>query len=101
VPDQSQKIDRGLRADKLLRHDLLIEAREQLRLALLNQIEQSPVRDSEGREYLYLMLKASNDLWGYLEQMVRDGKVEVHLKTEQDKVREARERVYASVKNFR
>jgi hypothetical protein len=101
VPDQSQKIDRGLRADKLLRHDLLIEAREQLRLALLNQIEQSPVRDSEGREYLYLMLKASNDLWGYLEQMVRDGKVEAHLKTEQDKVREARERVYASVKNFR
>jgi hypothetical protein len=101
VPDQSQKIDRGLRADKLLRHDLLIEAREQLRLALLNQIEQSPVRDSEGREYLYLMLKASNDLWGYLEQMVRDGKVEAHLKTEQDKVREGRERVYASVKNFR
>jgi hypothetical protein len=101
VPDQSQKIDRGLRADKLLRHDLLIEAREQLRLALLNQIEQSPVRDSEGREYLYLMLKASNDLWGYLEQMVRDGRVEAHLKTEQDKVREGRERVYASVKNFR
>jgi hypothetical protein len=101
VPDQSQKIDRGLRADKLLRHDLLIEAREQLRLALLNQIEQSPVRDSEGREYLYLMLKASNDLWGYLEQMVRDGRVEAHLKTEQDKVREGRERVYASVKSLR
>jgi hypothetical protein len=82
VPDPSALIDRGIRAQKLLHHELLLEARESIRKALLDKIESSPVRDTEGREKLYLMLKALNDVWGYLEQAVNTGKVEIHLRDE-------------------
>jgi hypothetical protein len=73
-------ISRGVHAEKLLKDSLLIEAFETVKQALTTKWESSPVRDKEAREYLYLMIKATNDARGYLEQAVRDGKVTVHSK---------------------
>lgn len=73
-------LHRATRAEKLLKDDLLKEAFELVKKALMQKWEASPVRDKEGREYLFLMIKATNDARGYLEQAIRDGKVEVHSK---------------------
>ena len=75
-------IERGTKADKLLKDPLLIEAFDLVKQALTNKWEHSPARDKEGREYLYLMIKATNDARGYLEQAVRDGKVALHSREE-------------------
>lgn len=71
-------IERGVRAEKLLKDPLLVESFEMVKKALMVKWEQSPVRDSDGREKLYLMIKAVNDAHGYLEQAMRDGTVAVH-----------------------
>lgn len=78
-------IARGERADKLLKNELLTESYEQVKSALMAKWASSPTRDTEGREYLFLMLKATNDARGYLEQALRDGKVEVHSQAEESR----------------
>ena len=75
-------IDRGLRAEKILKHELYAESFAAVKAAIHEKIEASPVRDVEGREHLFKMLKALNDARGYLEQAMRDGKVSLHLKEE-------------------
>lgn len=75
-------IDRGVRAEKILKNELYVEAFAQVKAAIHEKIESSPVRDVEGREHLFKMLKALNDARGYLEQAMRDGKVQLHLKEE-------------------
>jgi hypothetical protein len=77
-----QHIDRGVKAEKLLKDPLLIEAFEAVHTALQKAWSESPVRDMEGREKLFLMIKAAKDVRGYLEQAVRDGKVAVHSREE-------------------
>lgn len=75
-------IERGAKAEKLLRDPLLLESFEMVKQALMKKWELSPTRDKEGREYLYLMIKAVNDSHGYLEQAIRDGKVALHSRQE-------------------
>lgn len=75
-------LDRGIRAEKLVKDPLLIESFELVKQQLMLKWQQSPVRDKDGREYLYLMIKAANDARGYLEQAIRDGKVVVHSRDE-------------------
>ncbi len=71
-------VDRAVQAEKLLKHPLLIEAFDLVKSELKHKWESSPVRDKEGREYLFLMIKATNDARGYLEQAVNSGKVALH-----------------------
>jgi hypothetical protein len=71
-------LDRAGKAQALLKSELLLEAREMVRTSIVNKWEKSPVRDEEGREYLFLMLKAINDVWQLLEQAVQDGKIAAH-----------------------
>jgi ribosome-associated protein YbcJ (S4-like RNA binding protein) len=78
-------IAKGERAEKLLKNELLIEAFEQIKAALMEKWATSPVRDQEGREYLFLQIKATNDARGYLEQVMRDGKVTVHSQIEESR----------------
>lgn len=76
----SDILARADRASKLLQDPTLTEAWDKVRLAILAKFESSPVRDAEGREHLYKMLKALSDVRGYLEQAVNDGKVVVDLR---------------------
>ena len=71
-------IERGAKAEKLIKDPLLCEAFDLVKQSLTKAWETSPVRDKDGREYLYLMIKAVNDSHGYLEQALRDGKVALH-----------------------
>ena len=80
--EHEQIVDRAKKAERIVRDSLYIESWEQVRQALLLKFEQSPVRDTEGRERLFMMLKALNDAKGCLEQVMRDGKVAIHLKEE-------------------
>jgi hypothetical protein len=75
---EQEQIDRGQRAERLLQDALYVESFELVRKAIVTKWEQSPGRDAEGREYLFLMLKALNDAKGALEQAVSDGKVTLH-----------------------
>lgn len=83
-----EALDRAGKAKALLSTPLLIEARELIRTAILSKWEKAPVRDQEGREYLFLQLKALNDVWAVLEQAVADGKVAEHsIKLKEDEKR--------------
>lgn len=80
--DDSERLARAERANKIVNDSIYVEAYEQVRAAIFAKIETSPVRDTEGREHLFKMLKALNDAKGYLEQAMQDGKVLLHLKEE-------------------
>ena len=73
-------IERAVKAEKILNDPVYAEAFDKVRTAILDKFEASPVRDHEGREHLFKMLKALNDAKGVLEQAMRDGKVALHLK---------------------
>jgi hypothetical protein len=77
--NDSEQIARGVRAEKIIGDALYVEAWDKVRAAILTKFEASPVRDTEGREHLFKMLKALNDAKGALEQVMRDGKVAIHL----------------------
>lgn len=80
--DDSERLARADRAGKIIHDPIYLEAYEQVKAAIFTKIEASPVRDTEGREHLFKMLKALNDARGYLEQAMQDGKVLIHLKEE-------------------
>lgn len=79
-------IERGTKAEKLLKDPLLTECYELVKQALIAKWESSPVRDKDGREYLYLMIKATNDARGYLDQAVRDGKIAISNRAERSRL---------------
>ena len=80
-------ISRAHQAERILKDPLFTEAWDKVKAALLAKFEQSPVRDTEGREHLLKMLKALNDAQGVLEQAMRDGKVVLHLQEEKRRLR--------------
>lgn len=79
---EQEVIDRGAQAERIVNDPLFAGAFEDIRQAILRKIETSPTRDREGREYLFLMLKALNDVRGNLEGKVRDAKYALHLREE-------------------
>lgn len=83
---ESGIIARGVRAEKLLKDPLLNEAFDAVKTAFHKAWEASPVRDVEGREKLFLMIKAANDARSHLEQAIRDGKVTVHSQEERSRL---------------
>lgn len=80
--DELGAIDRATRAERILKDPLYVDAWSRVRQALLDKFEASPVRDTEGREHLFKMLKALNDAKGALEQVMANGKVVLHLQEE-------------------
>ena len=80
--NESDVMARADRAAKIIADPLYLEAYEMVKAAIFQKIEASPVRDTEGREHLFKMLKALNDARGYLEQAMESGKVLVHLQEE-------------------
>ena len=82
MTDEPDVLARAARAEKILQDAVFVESFDKVKAAILAKFETSPVRDSEGREHLFKMLKALNDAKGYLEQVMQDGKVVLHLKEE-------------------
>lgn len=68
-------LERGIHAEKLLSDETLALAFEQMRQALLKQIEESPIEDHSGVEKLRISLKLLRGVRANLEHAVRDGKV--------------------------
>lgn len=82
-----ERLARASKARALLTSDIYAESFDAVRAELLRKWEQSPVRDTDGREYLFLMLKALNDAKGYLEQAMNDEKVVIHTLDEQRRLK--------------
>lgn len=87
--DLNQKIERAIRAGEVLEHPLFIEAIETLKQELTQQWEQSPARDVEGREKLYLMLKLTDKVKANLQSIVETGKFAQMEQTRLQKMMEA------------
>jgi hypothetical protein len=69
------EIARGERALQVLREPLLQEAVIEIERELTEQWQNSPVRDVEGREKLYLTLLCLKKVQRHLESVVETGKV--------------------------
>jgi hypothetical protein len=66
---------RGLRAQALIDDELLREAFQMLRTRYTNEWAESPARDSEGREKLWLMLKLLSAVDAHLSEVLTTGKL--------------------------
>lgn len=72
--DQAEyEIARGERAHQLLSDPLLVEAFETVEKELHDQWQNSPVRDAEGREKLFLTLKCLQKSRAHLTSVLETG----------------------------
>lgn len=72
--DIDRAIRRGQRAKIILDDELVREARAEVRAEITKAWAESPVRDAEGRENLYLMLRMHDRVWQRLESVLDGGK---------------------------
>lgn len=84
-----EELERALRAEKLLADPELKAAFANVRAAIVDRIEQCPMRDTEGAEKLRIMLRLLRDVQANLEGAVADGKV-VQLRLSEDQEIRAR-----------
>lgn len=68
-----ERIQRGIRAQEVLKNDLYIEAYAQLKTEINLQWQQSPARDSDGREKLYLMTGLIDKLQSIMQTVMETG----------------------------
>ncbi len=73
-----QEIARGQRAAQLLAEPIIVEAFETLKSGVLNEWLKSPARDAEGREKLYLVMKATECVEMHLRNIMESGKLAEH-----------------------
>jgi hypothetical protein len=69
------EIQNGERAAQLLQEPILVEALETIEQEYIDQWKNSPVRDHEAREKLWLMVKTAQKFRLELEQVMNTGKV--------------------------
>ena len=67
--------DRGAKAAALLRNDLLIEAFDTLEAQYTTAWAESPARDVDGREHLFVLLKSLRAVKQHLTTVVETGKL--------------------------
>jgi len=70
-----REAERGRQAAQVLEHPLFVEAFGAYRARLLEEWEASPVRDTEGRERLWLMVKTVDAVRGHLEGLLQTGRM--------------------------
>lgn len=70
-----EQIHRAAHAQALKDNPVLAEALDAWKTDLMKAWEQSPARDAEGREKLYLMVHAAEKFKTYVEAMVDSGKL--------------------------
>lgn len=73
--NESAKIDRAQKAQRLLNDELFNEAFNLTRQAIFERIETTPLRDVEGLSQLRLCLKLLGDVKANIKQILNDGKV--------------------------
>jgi len=77
--DQEYKLmfeaTRGQRAAELMADELIVEAFDTLNERLTNEWANSPVRDSEGRERIWLMQKLLKSVGDHLNEIATTGKM--------------------------
>ena len=64
------EVDRGRQAHEVLEHPLYQEAFSQYRERLTREWADSPARDNEGREKLWLMLKTAEAVERHLSELM-------------------------------
>lgn len=69
------EIQRGQKAAQLLAEPLIADAFAAFAREVQERWTQSPARDVEGREKLYLMLKASERVETHLRSLIESGKI--------------------------
>jgi hypothetical protein len=74
VNNPEADVTRGAKAQALLQNEIYQDAWKNVRNAIHEKWELSPVRDLEGQQQLHLMLKLLNDLQSVFELAVTDGK---------------------------
>ena len=72
------EIQRGEQAARLLSEPLLVETLELIELEYTQEWKNSPVRDVEGREKLWLMVRTVQKLRSELEAVLETGKLAQH-----------------------
>lgn len=72
---QEERLDRGIKAERIINDPLYADAYEQVKAAILSAWESAPVRDREGQHELKLMLKALGDVRAVFERAITDGKI--------------------------
>ena len=73
--DLETEARRGQEAAQLLEHPLLREAFDTQRERIQREWQESPARDTEGRERLWLMLKLLGAVEGHLKTVMETGKL--------------------------
>lgn len=73
--DEQQQMQRGHDAADLLANPLLAEAFDKLRERLAAELFDSPVRDKEGREHLWMMRKLLDAVQSNLTTLVQTGEL--------------------------
>ena len=88
-PEQAQlrsEATRGQRAVELMADDLMVEAFTTLNTRLTNEWANSPVRDTSGREQIWLMQKLLKSVESHLSEIAQTGKLAA-LQLEQERTR--------------
>lgn len=70
-----ERINRGVKAREILDSEIYLEAYDTLRQEIIDQWQQSPARDVEGREKLYLMLGIIDKLRATMQTIMESGKL--------------------------
>lgn len=70
-----KEVSRGQRAAEILDSELYIEAFDTLKARLMQQWADSPARDKEGRESLWVMTKLLENVKGHLTEIMETGKI--------------------------
>lgn len=70
-----EKVDRGIKAETLLRNELLQEAFDYLENEFTNAWKNSSVEDTQARERLYMLCQNLSAVKGYIQSAVEDGKL--------------------------
>lgn len=66
---------RGHDADALFENPLWKEARAAIRKRLMDEWEQSPARDTEGRERIWMMMRIANLYEGHIRNIADTGRM--------------------------
>ncbi len=66
---------RGADASYILEHPLYVESVTSIRERLMKNWQESPVRDTEGREKIWMMLTMLNEIEANFRSMVQTGKL--------------------------
>jgi|TARA_X000000950_G_C13736246_1_gene586476 hypothetical protein len=70
-----EELKKSEQAKKILEDPIFIEANDKLKKELMDEIVNSPIRDTEAREKLYFMIKMHESVLNQLKSIMETGKL--------------------------